>query len=157
MSNESDHQKAFVDILKSYNVFPGCINEERGRTGSSIPDVRVVRYGGTAVAIFEFKNSVSSELYFQGIAGFIHSQTALQCQRSPMLLITCIGCTCLQVYGVVWNRGDLCVDPLSSVSLLHVPTYPFRRINGVARVFAAVTAFAKDIPTTSKKGFGPYF
>ena len=80
-STESDRQKAFVDLLKAYNVFPGFTYEECVRTGSSIPDVGVVKGAATALAIFEFKNEVaniSSEPYIQC---FIHSQNVRQRQE----------------------------------------------------------------------------
>ena len=158
-ATESGRQQEFMAILRSYNVFPNCTYEDCARLRSSIPDVRVVNTAGTALAILEFRNEVcniSSEPYGHSIACFIHSQTKHHRHRSPMLLITCTGCI-LQVYGALWNRGDLCVDPLSTVSLLHVPKDPFTSAQEVARVFAAVTAFANATHMASEKAFGPYF
>ena len=55
-----------------------------------------------------------------------------------------VGCDILQVYGVIWNKGDLCVDRLCDpVSLLDRPGG--LHFEKVAHVLAAVMSTIKDL------------
>ena len=50
-------------------------------------------------------------------------------QRSPMPLISVVGCYYLQVFGAAWNGGQVCVDPLCRpVSLLFLTHDPMHGI-----------------------------
>ena len=132
------------------------------RQGRAIPDLRIMGPDDRVVVNFEFKNelnNISSEPNIQSIGYYIHLNAPYSRQRASMLLVTCIGCSYLQVYGAVWNKGDLCVDPLCQpVSLLHVPYDPTCGFTKVARVLAAVNSTANDLHRRpSEKRCGSYF
>ena len=80
----------------------------------------------------------------QGIAGCMHIQKGYQHEPAPLLLIPSVGCDLLQVFGVIWNKGDLCVDRLCG------PVALFDRPGGVhfkkvACMLAALISTIKDL------------
>ena len=119
-----------------------------------------------ALANYEFKNemkSISSEPNVQNVGYFIHSRKDLPQERAPMLLMSVVGCHYFQVFGAVWNKGDLCVDPLCSpVSLLFVPCDPAHGVTKTAHVLAALDAAVDKLDhhyqqPKRKDNHGPYF
>ena len=83
---------------------------------------------------------------------------------APMLVVSLIGLGAIQVYGVVWNHSNYCIDPLSSgCSLLFVPDDPAASIRKVAKLLAAIhhaIGGLKEYYLPSNHGKfkkGPYF
>ena len=94
------------------------------------------------VANFEFKNEfagITSDPYNQNIGYFVHLQAPYGDKCSPMLLVSLVGCHYFQVFGAVWYREEVCIDPLCSpASLLLVPRDPLRGIAKFARIIFAL-------------------
>ena len=149
--------KMFTDQGLSYKV--------KKRVSRAELDLAIVSSSDQVLVSFEFKNEfsgISSEPTVQNIACYIHSQKSLHRQRAPMLLINCIGCNYLQVFGAAWNKGELCVDPLTPpVSLLHVPYDPLCGLERLAHLLAAVDAttfeLMKYYSHPNNRSIGPYF
>ena len=79
-----------------------------------------------------------------------------------MLLATVVGCHYFQVFGAVWNRNVVCIDPLCSpVSFLFVPRDPNHGVSKTARLLSAMCSTVDEL----KKYYecprkiirGPYF
>ena len=161
---EGKRQAAFKQTIQT-TMFTDLSYEVFKRSPHSIPDLCITSSSGCVLVNFEFKNEftcISSEPTAQNIACYIHSQKSLPGQRAPMLLINCIGCNYLQVFGAAWNKGELCVDPLTPpVSLLHVPYDPLCGLETLAHVLAAVDATANELKEydshPNKRSHGPYF
>ena len=143
----------------------GLLYQEEKKISHAKIDLAIVSSSGQVLVSFEFKNEfsgISSEPTAQNIACYINSQKSLHRQRAPMLLINCIGCNYLQVFGAAWNKGALCVDPLTPpVSLLHVPYDPLCGLERLAHLLAAVDATTLELMEyyshPNNKSIGPYF
>ena len=120
-----------------------------------------MKYLSSLNSKMNFQIIISSEPNFQAMGCYIHCQSSRARQRAPALLITCIGCSHLQVFGAAWDKGDLCVDPLcQSLSLLHVPYDPACGFQKLARVLCAADAVVKELRsqyTPEQRKSGPYF
>ena len=158
-TNESNRQSRFCALLKEFAIFSDLENSQGLKKGRAKVDLCFHKNGKTCV-LFEFKNEqsgVTSDPYTQLISDYIHFSKSEARDRSPMLLVSVVGCT-LQVYGAAWSRGRLCVDPLATVSLLHVSTDPLSRFKDVAHIFAGAQTFVDHLPSsTSGPQWGPYF
>ena len=76
---------------------------------------------------------------------FLHLQSGHN-HRSPMLLLTVIGCHFWQVFGAAWNGSKVCINPLCSpVSLLFVPHDPRVQVARTARVLAAIASTVDEL------------
>ena len=99
---------------------------------------------GLPIANWEFKNEFfnnSSCPICQNNAYFIHLQKERnEKDRSPMLLVSVVGCHYLQVFGAVWNgERCMCVDPLCSpISLLFVPRVPNNGVSKLAQLLSVI-------------------
>ena len=101
-----------------------------------------VEVDGNPIANWEFKNEFfgnSACPVRQNNAHFIHLKKGGN-DRSPMLLVSVVGCHYLQVFGAVWfGVKYACIDPLCSpLSLLYVPRDPNNGVSKVARLLAAI-------------------
>ena len=114
---------------------------------------------------WEFKNELGSggsDAVAQNNAYFVHLKKG-ESGRSPMLLVSVVGCHYFQVFGAAWNGGVVCVDPLCPpVSLLYVPHDPTSGILKTARVLAAMHFTVSKLtdyysPQEDKQPQGPYF
>ena len=85
---------------------------------------------------------ITSNPVAQNNMRFIQLQQVQGGNRSPMLLVTVVGCFYFQVFGAVWNGGVACIDPLCSpVSLLFVPRDPSNSVANLARVLSAIYSY----------------
>ena len=100
------------------------------------------------LANWEFKKELrgnTSDPIIQNNAYFVHLQSG-QNHRSPMLLLTVIGCYFLEVFGAAWNGSNVCIDPLCSpVSLLYIPRDPLAQVARTARVLAAIASTVNEL------------
>ena len=161
-SNEITRQQAFADAVLF--IFPPFSSVSKGRARSDYTTTVTVGEDKYPVINWEFKNEmcgISSEPNKQGIGYFVHFKSG-ESGRSPMLLVSVVGCHYFQVFGAVWNGCHICVDPLSEpISLLPVPRDPNCGVEVVARVLAALSStldalieFYSDRDDVEK---GPYF
>lgn len=161
-SNEQARQQSFAGALLS--VFPPFLPTTKGRAKSDYTTIITVGKNDYTVINWEFKNEmcgISSEPNKQGSAYFVHLKSG-ETGRSPMLLVSVVGCHYFQVFGAVWNGSHVCIDPLSDpISLLPVPRDPNRGIDKVAHVIAAVSstidALHKYYSKLDEHNKGPYF
>ena len=159
-SDERKWQEKFVDIIKK-TMFGGFTYSEFSSYGNAIPDLCIRGTSSEVPVIFEFKNELLNTLWepnFQAISCYINCQSSHARQRALTLLITCIDCSHLQVFGAAWNKGDLCVDPLCQpLSLLHVPHDPTCGFQKLAHVLCAADAVVKEQYSPEQRKSGPYF
>ena len=152
----------FLEVTK---VLPQTTSVWKGRVVTD-HSITVEDSGGQVYCVcnYELKNEFSgctADAVKQNHGYFVQLQ-AQGTGKSPMLLISVIGCHYLQVFGATWYGDSVCIDPLCSpVSLLFVPRDP---INGVAKVACVLNAIKDTIdelmewyncPDPISKG--PYF
>ena len=161
-SNEMARQQAFADAVMF--LFPPFLPMSKGRARSDY--TTTVKIGEEVYAIinWEFKNemcNISSDPNKQGIAYFVHLRSG-ETGRSPMLLVSVVGCYYFEVFGAVWNGNHICIDPLSGpISLLPVPRDPKYGVEKVACVLAALSstldALMEYYNNPDEHNKGPYF
>ena len=133
--NEAGRLKCFKDTIKVLgDNFKVNSEADRGYRSDGV----VKDNDGNILVNWEFKNELfgnSSCPNRQNITYFIYMKKG-KTGRSPMLLVSVVGCHYLQVFGAAWDREKrACVDPLSSpVSLLFVPRDPSYGVTKVAKV-----------------------
>ncbi len=157
---EAERVTEFKRIVKNLGLNFKLINKKetrRDRTryssdGTVTIDERCVATDGTVttdercVANWEFKNDSSNSCAVrQNNAYFVHMQKDHE-DRSPMLLVSVIGCHYLQVFGAAWDGDYACVDPLSDpVSLLYVPQGPKHGVLKVARLLSSMDKTIREL------------
>ena len=124
------------------------------------------------IASWELKNEFYNNKtcpVSQNNAYFIHLQKERkERDRSPMLLVSVIGCHYLQVFGATWNgERCVCVDPLySPISLLFVPRDPAKGVSKLARLLCVMDEtmnelvgeyYRKPIEERERNSIGPYW
>ena len=164
--------KPFGDEKTRENDFLGTVGEMfpcvSVRKNCAITDATLVMkiHGAECFLLnWEFKNElngISSEPNRQNVGNYIQlTKGSNQC--SPMLLVTVVGPHYFQVFGAVWYKEFVCVDPLCDpVSLLFVRRDPRYGICKVAQVLAALHATVDDLKQyySSQASLcqkGPYF
>lgn len=150
-------KEAVEDIITLQNV-----RQNRAYTdATAVVKIQKVEF---YVANWGIKNDmvgITSEPMWENEAYYVH----LQCGkpgRAPMLLVNCVGPHYIQIFGITWNGGSVCVDPLCSpLSLLYVPRDPTGGVAKVARLLYAycetvtmLEEFVRNPPIPIK---GPYF
>ncbi len=110
-------------------------------TGSRFRSDGAIVVQGTTIANWEFKNEFSGTTcpVTQNHAYFMCMKRG-RVDRSPMLLVSVVGCHYFQVFGAVWNGEKcVCVDPLGSpASLLFVPRDPHNGVLKLARLLSMI-------------------
>ncbi len=171
LASEPKRKEEFIKEIK--NLFPSTVifqdvTEGRAKSDSTVE----VKVGNETFRVcnFEFKNEfagVTSDPNNQNVGYFVHLQTPYKSERAPMLLVSVIGCHYFQVFGAVWNGGEVCVDPLCSpASLLFVPRDPLGGVAKLGRIISALKETIHELQTyysctpVSKRQIdfkGPYF
>ncbi len=154
---------AFREIVKDLGKM-FALQDLTGRSDGTVTTVQ-----GIHISNWEFKNEfvgVSSCPVTQNHAYFMRIKTGTF-DRSPMLLVSVVGCHYLQVFGAVWNgQKCICVDPLGSpVSLLFVPRDPHNGVLTLARLLSTVDGishrleeyYAKPEQERVENNRGPYW
>ena len=144
--NEQQFQNTFLEEVEK--LLPCAVQVHKGHAITDATIQMVINGQNCYLANWEFKNDlreITSDPILQNNAYFVHLQSGNN-HRSPMLLLTVIGCHFLQVFGAAWNGGDVCIDPLCSpVSLLYVPRDPRAQVARTARVLAAIASTVDDL------------
>ena len=160
--DEKTRENDFLETVGE--MFPSVsVRKNRAITDATI----VTKVDGAACYLlnWEFKNElngISSEPNRQNVGNYIQLTKGSN-QRSPMLLVTVVGPHYFQVFGAVWYKEIVCVDPLCDpVSLLFVRRDPKYGICKVARVLAALHTTVNDLKQyySSRASLcqkGPYF
>ena len=141
MSKPTEAQKnAFLEIVDE--ILPSKPVRKNGATTDATLVTRVNGQNNFLLN-WDFKNELSgiqSEPNRQNIDSYIHLTKGSN-EHLPMLLVTVVCQHYFQVFGAVWNREAVCVDPLCEpVSLLFVRRDPRYGIHKVAQVLAALHA-----------------
>ena len=151
-ASESKRKDAFLTEVEK--LFPRIVHFKEVIEGCAKSDCTVeVAVGSDTFRVGnkEFKNEfvgITSDPYNQNIAYFVHLQAPYKGQRAPMLLVSLVGCHYFQVFGAVWNGGEICVDPLCSpASFLFVPRDPLCGIAKLARIFSALKETILELGT----------
>ena len=130
--------KFLVEMEKIFPRTVRIIPVEEGKAKSEC----TILVNNFRVGNYEFKNEfagITSDPNNQNIGYFVHLQAPCEDERAPMLLVSLIGCHYFQVFGAVWNRDKVCIDPLCSpASLLLVPRDPLHGIAKFARIISAL-------------------
>ena len=163
-SYEKDRMTAFAAIIRELGeLFYFQCHEGHGyRT-----DCTVVVHGRFPIANWEFKNEFfrnSTCPVAQNNAYFVHLKRR-QKDRSPMFLVSVVGCHHLQVFGAVWNgQKCVCIDPLCSpLSLLFVPRDPTNSVSKLARLLSVLDKTLGELrdyydkPLEHTDNRGPYW
>lgn len=112
-SNETECRHAFASAL--VGIFPPFLSVSKGRATSDCTTCVTIKGERYIVVNWEFKNGmvgITSEPYQENQGYYVHLKAG-NSDRSPMLLVSVVGCHYLQVFGAVWNGSRVCVDPLS--------------------------------------------
>ncbi len=146
--------KVFLDEVSRVKKFQSIV-EELGRmftmqplTGNCFRSDGAIVVQSTPIADWEFKNEFSGVTtcpVTQNYAYFICMKRG-RLDRSPMLLVSVVGCHYFQVFGAVWNgERCVCVDPLGSpASLLFVPRDPHNGVLKLARLLSMIDKYRMD-------------
>lgn len=167
--NEALRKTELIELLKDVlsDFYFGTKSWGSGSNAES--DVAIcIEHGGEVIGNIEIKNEFGQggkDAVTQNIGYFIKFQSKHKNRRSPMILISLVGCHYLQVFGAAWNGGNICMDPLCSpVSLLFVPHDPINGICKVATVLDATVNTLKELKqhlssqsVQSVKCSGPYY
>ena len=125
-TNEHARVCAFQHVIHVHNMWSlESMKKERAESDCSL--VHIVSGTKYVLVNFKLKNEMFSTQTCpnkKNIGYFVNFQAG-QLGRSSMLLVSLVGPYYFQVFGAVWNGGEVCVDPLSDpVSLLSVPRDP---------------------------------
>ena len=164
-ANEKSRVGKFRCVVKELGQMFDIRIEERTRykTDGTV----VVR--GSPIANWEFKNEFfgnSTCPVAQNNAHFIRLQKGRK-DRSPMLLVSVVGCHYIQVFGAVWNgQRCACIDPLCSpLSLVFVPRDPNNGVSKLAQLLSVIDKtmgeltnyYDKPIKNRETNSRGPYW
>ena len=165
-ANEGERQNILIEVLKQVLCDFYVGSRFWGTAASAKSDVAIcVALDGEVIGNVEIKNEFGQggkDPIMQNIGHFVKFQMNHPRHRSPMILISVVGCHYLQVFGAAWNGGNICVDPLCSpVSLLYIPHDPINGIVELAKVLDATVSTLKGLvqhlSSQSVKGSGPYY
>ena len=156
--SEQQFQNTFLEEV--HKLLPCTVRVSKGRAVSDATIQMGTNQQLCHLANWDVKKElrgITSDPILQNTAYFVHLQSG-QNHRSPMLLLTVIGCHFLQVFGAAWNGGTICLDPLCSpASLLYVPRDPRVQVARTARVLAAIASTVDELKKYySEPGRVPY-
>ena len=160
-SEESEGKKKEKFEVTLRNLFNGYAVSSKYWGPSSQSQSNISVYLSDDVLVnFEIKQEISaggSEPVIENVGYYIKFQSRKRGERAPMFLVTMVGPYYMQVFGAVWDGGNLCMDPLSDpLSLLYVPCDPFNAVVKLARVFRTLSTLACEL-TQTEGCKGSYF
>ena len=169
MSGTFESEKDRVSTFKGVVQELGPMFQFHTAEGSGYRTDGTVVQGNHPIANWEFTNEFFKNPtcpVSQNSAYFVHLQRG-QKDRSPMLLVSVVGCHYFQVFGAVWN-GDrcVCIDPLCSpISLLFVPRDPINGVSKLARLLSVIDKtmgeltkyYNKPVTERDADSRGPYW
>ena len=162
-SEESEGEKKEKFKVTLRNLFNGYTVSSKnwGPSSPSKSDISVYcNISDDVLVNFEIKQEISaggSEPVIENVGYYIKFQSRKRGERAPMFLVTMVGPYYMQVFGAVWDDGNLCMDPLSDpLSLLYVPCDPFNAVVKLARVFRTLATLACEL-TQTEGCKGSYF
>ncbi len=146
--NENKRVEEFKRIVENLDQNFKLTKEKETRRAHDVTGYKsdgTLKIKGRCVVNWEFKNE-SGNAVQQNNVYFILMQKGHHEDRSPMLLVSVIGCHYLQVFGAAWDGKRACIDPLSDpVSLLYVPQDPKNGVLKVARLLSSMDKAIREL------------